>query len=308
MTKERFTAPKVAGFSCPPDKTQAFKWDAATPGLGLRVTPTGKPSYIFQSRFQDKTLRVTIGSPDAWSIPQAQERARELQRQIDAGRDPREVKADTIAADVAKTHRRGRRRADRGRGVAALHGRGQAEAQSRLEAALRGRPEAKAASLGGEPKKRGKGKTKPGHLAALMPLRLASIDQDTIRDWYAKEAKTAPIQAARAVAMFSGFLGWCATKKDLRSLVQKDAARASELGDVLPGVNKRRDALEIDQLPAWFAGTDKLRSRAARAYLQALVLTGARREELAGLRWADVDFQWQKLTIADKVEATRVIR
>lgn len=164
-----------------------------------------------------------------------------------------------------------------------------------------------AASLGGEPKKRGNGTTKPGHLAALMPLRLASIDQDTIRDWYAKEARTAPIQAARAVAMFSGFLGWCATKKDLRGLVQKDAARASELGDILPGVNKRRDALEIDQLKPWFAGTDKLQSRAARAYLQALVLTGARREELASLRWADVDFQWQKLTIADKVEATRVI-
>ncbi|MCM0610589.1 MAG: integrase family protein [Ideonella sp. WA131b] len=306
MAKERLTAPKVAGFTCPPDKAQAFKWDAATPGLGLRVTPTGKPAYIFQGRFQDKTLRVTIGSPDAWSIPQAQERARELQRQIDAGRDPREVKAETIAADVAK---RTAEVADV-LTVAEVWPRYMAEGKPKRKAAWKPRYVAdlkKAASLGGEPKKRGTGKTKPGHLAALMPLRLASIDQDTIREWYAKEAKTAPIQAARAVAMFSGFLGWCATKKDLRALVQKDAARASELGDVLPGVNKRRDALEIDQLPAWFAGTDKLQSRAARAYLQALVLTGARREEMAALRWADVDFQWQKLTIADKVEATRVI-
>jgi integrase len=306
MAKERLTAPKVAGFTCPPDKAQAFKWDAATPGLGLRVTPTGKPAYIFQGRFQDKTLRVTIGSPDAWSIPQAQERARELQRQIDAGRDPREVKAETIAADVAK---RTAEVADV-LTVAEVWPRYMAEGKPKRKAAWKPRYVADlkaAASLGGEPKKRGTGKTKPGHLAALMPLRLASIDQDTIREWYAKEAKTAPIQAARAVAMFSGFLGWCATKKDLRALVQKDAARASELGDVLPGVNKRRDALEIDQLPAWFAGTDKLQSRAARAYLQALVLTGARREELAALRWADVDFQWQKLTIADKVEATRVI-
>jgi integrase len=306
MAKERFTAPKVAAFTCPAGKAQAFKWDAATPGLGLRVTPAGKPAYIFQGRFQDKTLRVTIGSPDAWSIPQAQERARELQRQIDAGRDPREVKAETIAADVAK------RTAEVAEvlTVAEVWPRYMAEGKPKRKAAWKPRYLADlkaAASLGGEPKKRGQGKTKPGHLAALMPLRLASIDQDTIRDWYAKEAKTAPIQAARAVAMFSGFLGWCATKKDLRALVQKDAARASELGDVLPGVNKRRDALEIDQLPAWFAGTDKLQSRAARAYLQALVLTGARREELATLRWADVDFQWQKLTIADKVEATRVI-
>ena len=72
-------------------------------------------------------------------------------------------------------------------------------------------------------------------------------------------------------------------------------------------MNKRRGALEIDQLPAWFAGTDKLRSSTAAAYLQGLVLTGARREELAALTWANVDFQWQKLTIADKVESSRVI-
>lgn len=306
MARVRFTRPLVDGFKCPADKAQAFKWDATQPGLGMRVTPAGKPAYIFQSEFQGRTLRMTIGSPDVWSIPKAQERARELQRQIDAGRDPREVKAESIAADVAK---RTAEMADV-LTVAEVWPRYMAEGKPKRKAAWKPRYVADlkaAASLGGEPKKRGKGKTKPGHLAALMPLRLASIDQDTIRDWYAKEAKTAPIQAARAVAMFSGFLGWCATKKDLRALVQKDAARASELGDVLPGVNKRRDAIEIDQLPAWFAGTDKLQSRAARAYLQALVLTGARREELAGLRWADVDFQWQKLTIADKVEATRVI-
>ena len=45
----------------------------------------------------------------------------------------------------------------------------------------------------------------------------------------------------------------------------------------------------------------------ASAYLQALLLTGARREEMAGLRWEDVDFQWRSLTIRDKVEGTRVI-
>lgn len=306
MARVRFTRPLVDGFKCPAGRAQAFRWDSTQPGLGLRVTPAGRPAYIFQSEFQGRTVRVTIGSPDAWSIPQAQERARELQRQIDAGRDPREVKAETIAADVAK---RTAEIADV-LTVAEVWPRYMAEGKPKRKAAWKPRYVADlkaAASLGGEPKKRGKGKTKPGHLAALMPLRLASIDQDRIREWYAKEAKTAPIQAARAVAMFSGFLGWCATKKDLRALVQKDAARASELGDMLPGANKRRDALEIDQLPAWFAGTDKLQSRAARAYLQALVLTGARREEMAGLRWTDVDFQWQKLTIADKVEATRVI-
>jgi integrase len=43
------------------------------------------------------------------------------------------------------------------------------------------------------------------------------------------------------------------------------------------------------------------------AYLQTLLLVGSRREELAALRWADVDFQWSSITIHDKVEDFRVI-
>ena len=102
MAKVAFTAGRVRGFKCEPGKTQAFLWDSTAPGLGLRATPAGKPAYIVQSRFEGQTIRMTIGSLDAWSIPQAQEKARQLQRQIDEGRDPREVKAETIAADVAK--------------------------------------------------------------------------------------------------------------------------------------------------------------------------------------------------------------
>jgi len=43
------------------------------------------------------------------------------------------------------------------------------------------------------------------------------------------------------------------------------------------------------------------------AYLQGLLITGARREELAALRWEDADFQWNSLTIRDKVDGTRTI-
>ena len=52
---------------------------------------------------------------------------------------------------------------------------------------------------------------------------------------------------------------------------------------------------------------EQLSNRTASVYLRALLLTGARREELAALTWANVDFQWRKLTIADKVDITRTI-
>jgi integrase len=45
----------------------------------------------------------------------------------------------------------------------------------------------------------------------------------------------------------------------------------------------------------------------ASVYLRALLLTGARRDEMAAIKWVDVDFQWRKLTMADKVEVTRTI-
>jgi integrase len=308
----------IARFACPPGAPKAFLRATDPAGLRVRVTANGAKAFVYEAKLNGRAISRTLGRFPLMTIEEAKKQARDLARTVKNDKmDPRDLdrqQAEREAQEAAEAEARAieRAAADAARAVtvAEVWPRYMAEGKPKRRAAWKPRyveDLKRAASMGGEPKKRGKGTTKPGHLAALMPLPLASIDQDTIRDWYASEAKTAPIQAARAVAMFSGFLSWCATKKDLRALVQKEAARASELGDVLPGVGKRRDCVEIDQLPAWFAGTDKLRNRTAAAYLRALVLTGARREEMAGLRWADVDFQWQKLTIADKVEATRTI-
>jgi integrase len=307
------TAGLIDALKCPDGKNQAFLRDEKAPGLRVRVTAGGAKSYVFERKLAAKTLRRTIGPVAAWSIDEARIEANRLRVMTDQKIDPREVDRQVAERKVQEERAAealAAEQAAQALTVADVWPRYMAEGKPKRRTAWKPRYVAdlmKAASLGGEPKKRGRGLTKPGHLASLMQLPLASIDQDVVREWYAYEAQTAPIQAARAVAMFSGFLGWCATKKDLRELVNRDAARASELGDVLPGMNRRRDALEIGQLRAWFAGTDKLRSPTARAYLQALVLTGARREELAALRWQDVDFRWKKLTIADKVDTTRVI-
>ena len=63
---------------------------------------SGAKAYVFQAEFSGRTTRMTIGSPEAWSIPDAEKKAKELQRQIDDGLDPREVKAEAIKAEVAK--------------------------------------------------------------------------------------------------------------------------------------------------------------------------------------------------------------
>ena len=307
------TAGIIDALICPEGKTQAFLRDAKSPGLRVRVTAPGSKSYVFERKLNKRTVRKTIGDIRDWSIEGARAEARLMGVMMDKGDDPREVERQKLAeaaARKAQAEAQAREAQAKALTVGDVWPRYMAEGKPKRKAAWKPRYRddlLKAASPGGEPLKRGKGVKKPGSLAALMPMALASIDQDTIRDWYSSQAKRAPIQAARAVAMFSGFLSWCSTRKEYRSLVEKDAARASELGDVLPASRPRTDALEAEQLAAWFAGTDKLRNRHAAAYLQALVLTGARREEMGALRWADVDFQNRRMTIADKVDATRVI-
>ena len=313
MAKIAFTATRVSGFKCPSDKKQAFLWDATAPGLGLRATPAGKPAYVFQGVYQGKDIRITIGSPTAWRIPEAQAKARELQRLIDEGKDPRDLKRDALAAQAEK-QAAAAAKAEADKAAALTVGdlwplyleNGKPKRKDAWKPRYRADLEAMAVP-GGEKKKRGQGLTRPGPLYPLLALPLAGVNEDTLKSWYDREAVAGKHQAARALMMFRGFLRWCAARPEYRNLTDRDAGKAAAIVESLPSNTRRTDALEAAQVPGWWAGVEQLSNRTASAYLRALLLTGARREELAALTWANVDFQWRKLTIADKVETTRTI-
>lgn len=57
------------------------------------------------------------------------------------------------------------------------------------------------------------------------------------------------------------------------------------------GKSKSLDnVLQKQQLTAWFAAVRQIQNPIIAAYLQALLLTGARPNELTALRWNDIDF------------------
>ena len=307
MAKIAFTAGRVAGFKCPPDKKQAFLWDVTAPGLGLRATPAGKPAYVFQGEFQQKIFRISIGNPDAWSIPHAQEKARELQRQIDEGHDPRDLKREVLAAAIEKKTVAAAQAVTVGDVWPRYLEEGKPKRKDAFKPRYRADLEAMAAPGGEKKKKRGDGNTRPGPLYPLLALALSQVNEATLKSWYDREALTGKHQAARALMMFRGFMRWCSAKPEYRALVDRDAGKAAAIVEALPSNTRRTDALEAAQVPGWWTGVEQLNNRTASVYLRALLLTGARREEIAALKWADVDFQWRKMTIADKVDATRVI-
>ena len=313
MAKIAFTAGRVAGFKCPADKAQAFLWDVTAPGLGLRATPAGKPAYVFQGEFQQKTIRITIGNPDAWSIPQAQEKARELQRLVDDGKDPRDLKRAALAATVAKQ--------------AAATAQAQADKVAALSVAavwttyiaerrpfwgeLHYRDHIDKAKVGGLPSgRRGGGKqlTQPGPLAALMPLALKDLDQPAIERWAAHEGKTRPSSARLAWRLLTVFLTWCGEQPAYADLLPvKNPAKTKKAREALGRAGVKQDALQRGQLAAWFAAVQQLQNPVIAACLQVMLLTGARPGEVLALRWEDVNTQWKGISIRDKVEGTREI-
>ena len=303
MAKIAFTAGRVAGFKCPPDKKQAFLWDVTAPGLGLRATPAGKPAYVFQGEFQQKSIRITIGNPGAWSIPQAQEKARELQRLIDEGHDPRGLKRDALAAQAEK------------QAAAAADAVTVGEAWERYLAERRPfwgelnyRDHVKMAQAGGVQRERLPGvKTIPGPLAELLPLRLADLTAPTIEAWAAKEAKDRPARVRLALRLLKAFLRWAASEPDLKGKADPTAASAKKAREVAGKAKLKNDYIQREQLPTWFAHVRQLQNPVISAYLQCLLLTGARREELAELKWDDINFQWRGMELKDKIEGRRAV-
>ena len=303
MAKIAFTAGRVSGFKCPPDKKQAFLWDVTAPGLGLRATPAGKPAYVFQSVYQGKDLRITIGSPAAWSIPDAQAKARELQRLIDEGKDPRDLKRKALAAHAEK------------QAAAAADAVTVGEAWQRyLEqrrpfwGELNYRDHVKMAQAGGEQRKRLPDvKTIPGPLAELMPLRLAELTAPAIEAWAAREAKDRPARVRLALRLLKAFMRWAASEPDLKGKADPAAASAKKAREVAGKAKPKNDYIQREQLPVWFEYVRQIQNPVIAAYLQCLLLTGARREELAELKWEDVNFQWRGMELKDKIEGRRAV-
>ena len=313
MAKTAFTAGRVSGFKCPPDKKQAFMWDATAPGLGLRATPAGKPAHVFQSKYQGKDIRLTIGSPAAWSIPDAQAKARELQRLIDEGKDPRDLKREAVAATKAQAEALIAAAAEAASQAVTMGEAWGAYVAERTPhwGDLHRNDHARLTRAGGEAAKRGtrgRGVTVAGPLHPLLALPLRDLTAPVIEAWAAHEAQTRPTAARLAWRLLKAFLGWCAEQPEYAPVLPSvNPAKTKKAREALGKAKAKDDSLLKEQLPAWFAAVRSIGNPTVAAYLQTLLLTGARPGDVLAMRWDDLNTQWKGLTIRDKVEGERVI-
>lgn len=297
----KLTAGRVGDFACT-EGTQSFLWDTEAPGLAVRATKNGAKAYIHQGKLHGRAVRITIGNVKSWGIDDARIESRALQTMLDKGIDPREQKRELAASAEAKKIERARRDATFGDAWQAYIEANQASWGERHLA-----DHIRLAVAGGKKRLRRDSLTVSGPLRALFPESLPNLTGERIASWLQDESTTRPTSAAQSYRLLRAFIRWADGKAEYKGLIPSDAYRASDVRKALPKSGTKDDCLQREQLAGWFDSVRKIHNPVISAYLQALLIAGARREELLALRWQDVDFKWKTLTIRDKVEGQRVI-
>jgi integrase len=305
-TAQELTAGRIERLTCPLGKPQAFLRDTKAPALRVRVTPSGFKAFIFEAKLRGKSIRLTIGDVRAWSIEQARTEANRLRVIVDGETDPRELRRQQAEAAAA------RKAAETVHAVTVRQAWDvYVEERRHLWSEHYYLDHIRKAKPGGVPVQRGsrgRGVTIDGPLYPLMQLKLEELTAGVIQSWAVREGKSRATSARLAWRLLKTFLTWCSEQDVYASILPaQNPAQTRRAREALGKPRAKRDVLQREQLPHWFKAVRETCPATTAAYLQGLLLTGARPGELLQLRWADVDTKWRSIVIRDKVEDDRVI-
>jgi len=310
------TAGLLERATCPAGLPFVLVRDADKKGLRLRVTKAGGKHWQFETRVKGKLFTRALGEWPTVSIDQAKAEAHRLRGLTEQGTDPRDIERQQDADKTAAIEAAATEQANQAQKQAAqnltvgevwavyLAERrphwGERHYQDHITLSKAG---GKAAKRGTD----GRGVTIDMPLFPLMALPLRDLTAPVIEAWAAKEAKTRPTSARLAWRLLKVFLGWCNEQSAYAGLLSGNPAKTKKARESLGKAGVKSDVLQRGQLAAWFAAVQQIGNPTISAYLQILLLTGARPGEVMTLRRDDVNTQWKGITIRDKVEGLRVI-
>jgi integrase len=267
----KITARTVTGLKLPRDKNDAIYFDDDMPGFGIRLRVSGQQvrrSWVAQYRSFGRTRRVLLGSAEILGAEQARAAAKKILARVTLGHDPQAEKAARRQKD---TH-----------SLKGVVGDYLAFKQKTV------RPRTYAEIV----------RYLTGHF--FKPLHKVPIDQITRRDVAARLTKitleNGTITASRARIALSGFYVW--------ALGQGMAEANPVIGTTRPQEAKPRErVLDDGELAAIWGACDE---DAFGKVIRLLILTGARRAEVGGMRWSELDFERGTWTIpAERVKNGR---
>ena len=244
----KLTAKNVHTLPLPRGKADYIAWDDDVPGFGLRLREGGSRTLVFQYKAGNQQHRINLGVVSAVNFEAARKTVKNLYHRVKLGEDPASDKADA-----------------------------KIKAAETLAATIKLYLE------------RQKGRLKPRslveierhlliHAKPLHSLTLTKIERRTIASRLAEIARdSGAVTANRVRASLSAFFSWAIQAGMLDANPVTGTAREPE---------KSRDrvlsANEIKQI--W----DALSNDHFGSIIKLLLLTGARANEIAALRWDEV--------------------
>lgn len=255
-----------------------FYWDDSLKGFGVKVTPKGRKSYVFQYRLggrRGRARRLFLGVHGQVTTEQARKEATKIAGDVAKGRD--------IATD-----KRNRNAAPKVSEVMEVFLRD--HVQTKLKPSTKRSYECLAEN----------------HIKPLLGnLKIDEINRSDMAKLHHK-MKATPYHANRALAVMSKFMSW-SEKRGYRKYgsnpclgIEKfrEKKRESYLNDAqLHGLGMAIIELEASGDITPYTG----------AAIRLLLLTGCRLREVLDLKWQEVDFDRGMLRLADSKTGQRTV-
>jgi integrase len=257
-----------------PSAGQHIVRDAEVRGLGVRLTKESRTFVLEYRTISGTRRRLTLGEFGRLTLEQARTLAREFLADVARGADPAARRqAAREAPDVA------------------------AVAASYLAKHLR--PTRKASTV-----REFERVISRDILPTFGRRRVADVLAPEVATWHQRIGKEAPIHANRALAILRAMFRH-AERQGLREPNTDPTRYVSKF----PETKRDRflSAEEVGRLGAELAASEGREHPSAILAIRLLTLTGARRSEVVGLRWSDVDFERSLLTLADSKTGRKVI-
>lgn len=284
--RRKITQKAVEGAKADPSR-RYFIWDPHIVGFGLLVLPSGVKSYVYQYRNeQGDSRRITIGKHGSWTADEARARAERYRDDLKGGADPLNEKAAARSAltvgEVLDLYLQSARFLEKADSTQAID-------KGRVERHLRptfGKTYAE--QLTSEAVRRAFNAIRDGKTATQLKTKARGLARVT------GGAGT----ARKAIRLLRAALRW-AMEENLLPRLRKNPCDGLELGSdgerdtiIEDAVGYQRLFAVMDQMVA----DKRLRAPVADA-IRLIALTGARRSEVAGLRWSHVDLDGTRLVL-----------
>ena len=235
-------------------KAPAEIWDEYLPGFGLRIGKKRKTFFVM-TRINGRQRRITVGNAAVLSLADARDRARDIMRNAAKGIDPQE--AEKIMQREAARARR-----DTFACVAAdymtelgQHLQSASELQRKLDMDI---------------------------LPALGDIPVAEVRRADVKALFLDKAETKPVAANRMLALIRVILNYAIDEELIEA---NPAARIR----ARPETPRGRYLSEAEIKNFWNGLSETATGPQITRILKLLLVTGQRRSEVTGMRWAEID-------------------